>query len=146
MAAEDITEETFVKAWKAIGSCRGKERTFSAWLYRIAHNHLINTLRDNNKTVYLDQEQSVEIIDTKQELEAGADCQELLKEIKVLPESQRQVIVLKFIEGMDNKEISQITGKNEGTIRITQMRALAALRNRLGREQENGKEICQNVR
>jgi len=38
MRAEDITEEIFIKAWKAIDSCKGKEQTFPAWLYRIVHN------------------------------------------------------------------------------------------------------------
>ena len=45
MTAEDITEEVFLKAWKAINSCKGKERTFSSWLYRIAHNHIIDIFR-----------------------------------------------------------------------------------------------------
>jgi len=38
MKAEDITQEVFIKSWKSIQTCRGKEDTFSAWLYRIAHN------------------------------------------------------------------------------------------------------------
>ena len=61
MTAEDITEEVFVKAWKAIGSCKGKGRTFSAWIYRIAHNHIINTLRNSQKCVSLDVENITEI-------------------------------------------------------------------------------------
>jgi RNA polymerase sigma factor (sigma-70 family) len=52
--------------------------------------------------------------------------------ISYLPEQQRQVIVLKFIEGMDNREIEQIMGMRQGAIRVMQMRALATLRAKLG--------------
>ena len=53
--------------------------------------------------------------------------------IALLPENQRQVIVLKFIEGLDNQEIEQVIRKSQGAIRILQMRALDTLRTNLGR-------------
>jgi RNA polymerase sigma-70 factor (ECF subfamily) len=53
--------------------------------------------------------------------------------IALLPEQQRQVVVLKFIEGMDNAEISAVTGKSQGAVRILQMRALTALKAKAGR-------------
>jgi len=134
MTAEDITEEVFVKAWKAIGSCKGKEKTFLSWLYRIARNHLINTLRSMKRFASIEEENFVDIIDPKIEVEAEIECQELLEKISYLPKNQRQVIILKFIEGLDNREISKIMGKNEGAIRVSQMRALATLRQELGNE------------
>jgi RNA polymerase sigma-70 factor, ECF subfamily len=136
MTAEDITEEVFLKAWKAIKSCKGKEKTFSSWLYRIAHNHMINTLRSMKKFTPLEE---VEIIDPKGEVGAEIENQELLKTLDCLPENQKQIIVLKFIEGLDNREIGKIMGKNEGAVRITQMRALATLRLKLGSEPKNTK-------
>jgi RNA polymerase sigma-70 factor (ECF subfamily) len=134
MTAEDITEEVFVKAWKAIGTCKGKEKTFSSWLYRIAHNHLISTLRGMKKFTSIEKYNLVEIIDPQIEVEAEIECQELLEKISCLPKNQKQVIILKFIEGLDNREISKITGKSEGAIRVAQMRALATLRQKLGNE------------
>lgn len=134
MTAEDITEEVFVKAWKAIGSCKGKEKTFSSWLYRIARNHLINTLRSMKRFASIEKENFGDIIDPKIEVEAEIECQELLEKISYLPKNQRQVIILKFIEGLDNREIGKIMGKNEGAIRVSQMRALATLREKLGNE------------
>ena len=131
MTAEDITEEVFLKAWKAIKTCIGREKTFSSWLYRIAHNHLINTLRNNNRVTSLMSQPAVEFIDTKQEIDTTIDHKELLKVISGLPENQRQVIILKLIEGFDNQEISRIIGKKEGAIRISQMRALATIREKL---------------
>jgi RNA polymerase sigma-70 factor (ECF subfamily) len=131
MTAEDITEEVFLKAWKAIKSCKGKEKTFSSWLYRIAHNHMINTLRSIKKFTPIEK---VEMPDPKQEIGADMEYQDLLKTLDCLPENQRQVIILKFIEGRENREIGKIMGKTEGAIRVTQMRALETLRRNLGNE------------
>ena len=138
MTSEDIVEEVFVKAWKAIGTCKGKSQTFSAWLYRIAHNHIVNTLRRMNKRVSLESvemeiETLTEVTNPEQEVEAKLVRQELSEAMTCLSQNQRQVIILKFIEGLDNCEIAQILGKKEGAIRVLQMRALSRLRQELGR-------------
>ena len=49
MTAEDLIEEIFIKAWKAIGSYRGKGLAFSSWLYRIAHNYLVDYFRKSTE-------------------------------------------------------------------------------------------------
>jgi len=103
--AEDITEEIFVKAWKAINTCKGKEQTFSSWLYRIAHNHVIDNLRRLQKRQSIEIEKIVKIDDLETEIEGELERQELLKSMACLPQNQRQVIILKFIEGLDNREI-----------------------------------------
>ena len=137
MTAEDITEEVFIKAWKAIRTCKGKEKTFLSWLYRIAHNHLINTLNYMKKFTSIEK---VEFIDPKQKIGAEIECQELIETMTCLPKHQKQVIILKFIEGLDNREIGKIMGKNEGAIRILQMRALAKLRQELSCENNNNEK------
>jgi len=139
MTAEDIVEDVFVKAWKAIGTCKGKSQTFSAWLYRIAHNHVVNTLRRMNKRVSLESVEMeigtlIEVTNPEQEVEAKLVRQELSEAMTCLSQNQRQVIILKFIEGLDNREIAQILGKKEGAIRVLQMRALSRLRQELNRE------------
>jgi RNA polymerase sigma-70 factor (ECF subfamily) len=136
MTAEDITEDVFIKAWRAIRSCRGKEKTFSTWLYRIAHNHLINTRRHRGRLMSIEKNNMVEVMDPKQKVEAKIEYRELLKTIKCLPQNQKQVIILKFIEGLDNREIGRIMSKNEGAIRVSQMRALTTLREKLGNEED----------
>ena len=136
--AEDITEEIFVKAWKAINSCKGRGQTFSSWLYRIARNHVIDNLRRLQKRQSVEQsveiEKMAEIGDPETEIEGGLERQELLKSIDGLPKNQQQVIILKFIEGLDNHEIGQVMGKSQGAIRVLQMRALATLRRELSSE------------
>ena len=133
MTAEDITEDVFVKAWKAIDSCKGKGHTFSAWIYRIAHNHIINTLRNMQKYKSIEIENVAEVNDPKLEVETTLDRQELMEVIAELPQSQKQVVILKFIEDLDNREIGQIMSRSEGAVRILQMRALTALRQKLSR-------------
>ncbi len=132
--AEDITQEVFLKAWKAIGSCKGKEKTFSSWLYRIAHNLIIDIIRKSQKQSSHEAELPEDIRDTSDGMEISLEQRDLLKVIEILPQSQRQVIVMKFIEGMDNREIAETMGKSTGAIRILQMRALETLRKTLSKE------------
>ncbi len=140
MVAEDITEESFVKAWKSISSCKGREHTFQAWLYRIAHNHIVDTLRARPKDISLETCEVAGTNNIEEDVETLAQRQGVLKEVSCLPEQQRQVIVLKFLEGADTEEVCRITGKRPGAIRALQMRALTTLRKRLSVEAgDNGR-------
>jgi RNA polymerase sigma-70 factor (ECF subfamily) len=141
--AEDIAQEVFIKAWKAIKSCRGKETTFKAWLYRIAHNHTIDYLRCHRDESRIDDQNVVGksgFPDTGlDKIEEEREIDRVLSEMTSLPDSQRQVVILKFIEGLDNREVSRIMGKSQGAIRVLQVRALAGLRKRIfthGRKNE----------
>ena len=135
MTAEDITEDVFFKAWKVIDSCKGRGETFSPWLYRIAHNQVIDILRSRRKQpLTADMETVDKVSGPELEVEGKLERQELLGMIAYLPEAQRQVIILKFFEGLDNFEIGQITGKKQGAIRILQMRALSTLRKDISKE------------
>lgn len=136
--AEDITEDVFIKAWEAIKSCKGREQTFLPWLFRVAHNHIIDIYRIKQKELSLQTAVEIETVtgvsDHRLELEKKLEQQQLLSAIGGLPPNQRQVIILKFIEGLDNREIGQVMHKKEGAIRIMQMRALATLRQRIQKE------------
>lgn len=129
--AEDITQEVFFKAWKAIGSCKGKEKTFSSWLYRISHNLIIDNVRKSQKQSSREMELPEDIRDAADRMEISLEQRDLLRVIGVLSPNQRQVIVMKFIEEMDNREIAESLGKSTGAIRILQMRALETLRKAL---------------
>jgi RNA polymerase sigma-70 factor (ECF subfamily) len=129
--AEDITQEVFIKAWKAIKSCGGKEHTFTSWLYRIAHNQVVDTFRKSHEYLSLEDPNYQDPEDIHQNAEAVLERNEILKVVSDLPDQQRQIILLKFLEGYDNNEIERITGKRQGAIRAIQMRALTSLRQRL---------------
>ena len=136
MKAEDITQEVFIKSWKSIRTCRGKEDIFSAWLYRIAYNQIVDTLRKNKQEISLELTDPVGNTNTESEAETSLEWQRVLEALKTLPKPQRQLIILKFMEGVENDEIGDIMGKRQGAIRALQMRALDNLRQRLngGRE------------
>jgi RNA polymerase sigma-70 factor, ECF subfamily len=131
MKAEDITQEVFIKSWKSIQTCRGKEDTFAAWLYRIAHNHIVDTFRKNKREISLELTDPVGSSNTEAEAEKSLEWQKTVAVLNTLPEPQRQLIILKFMEGAENDEIGDVMGKKQGAIRALQMRALENLRKRL---------------
>ena len=134
--AEDLTEEIFIKAWRGIRKYRWTGLPFSSWLYRIAHNHVVDYFRTSKQCQSLaediaaDDDQPEEVVEKKQIL------QSLLRAISTLPAQQRHIITLKFVGGLDNRKIERITGKNQGAIRVMQMRALTSLRQKLTEEME----------
>ena len=128
MLAEDITEEVFIKAWKAIKTCQGKEQTFVPWLYRIAYNHLVDTFRKNHREVSFENLNIADDSNPQKEAEDRLEMQKVLEAVKTLPEMQKKVILLKFRDEIDNVEIGRILGKRQGAVRVLQMRALINLR------------------
>jgi RNA polymerase sigma-70 factor, ECF subfamily len=129
--AEDLCEQVFLKAWEAIGRYTWCGYPFSSWLYRLAHNLVVDHYRTRRESVPLQ-----DMIATGSEpvdndpADAFArtlDAAELVTAITQLTEDQRQVIALKFIEGYDNAEIAQMLSKKEGAIRALQYRALRSL-------------------
>jgi RNA polymerase sigma-70 factor, ECF subfamily len=133
MMAEDITGEVFIKAMKAISTCKGKEDTFSAWLYRIAHNTAVDHSRSEKRYFDLAAKMPVTEQNPNDTAEIMLEHRELLGELAGLSPSYRQLIILKFIEGMDNNEISRVMKKSVGAIRVMQLRALKDLRQKCDR-------------
>jgi len=132
--AEDLTEEVFMKAWRKIGTYRWEGHPFSAWLYRIAHNHVVDYFRTSRRTAPLDVDIPSDGDRPEEELEQQQMRQMLSRALSSLPPQQKQIIILKFIEGCSNRVIEQVMGKSQGAIRVMQMRALSALRRRLKEE------------
>ena len=127
--AEDLTEQTFLKAWEAIGRFREQGVPFAAWLYRLAHNLVIDYHRTRHEAMPLDEILDAEDEQTGPEDIASLrlDVQTLQKAITQLTEEQQQVVILRFVQGLSHGEVAAIMGKNEGAIRGLQHRALQAL-------------------
>ncbi len=132
--AEDLTEEIFMKVWRKIGKYRWEGHPFSAWLYRIAHNHVVDYFRTSRRHEPLDIDIPADGDQPEGELEQKQMQQMLSRALASLPQQQKQIIILKFIEGSSNRTIEQVMGKSQGAIRVMQMRALAALRRSLKEE------------
>ena len=139
--AEDLTEQVFLKAWEAIGRYRWQGRPFLAWLYRLAHNTHIDHVRTQKPTLSLNNdERPVELASAAAavELARTLDADLLARALGQLTLDQQQVIVMKFLEGLDNEQIAQTLDKREGAIRALQMRALMSLRRVLEHQGERG--------
>jgi len=138
--AEDLTAEVFLKAMEAIQSFTFRGIPFSAWLYRIANNLVIDYFRRQPKLppVELEEMQIATEDSPGDAVEFGMTQRELQRALSCLTEEQQQVIILKFVDGLSNEEVAQILGKTEGAIKSLQHRALASLGRILGVPQANG--------
>lgn len=133
--AEDLTETVFLKVWKNINKYRPMKNVFTAWVFRIAHNLVVDYYRaaKNQKVEELNEalpdmdRQHNPIARTKQVM----DNDILKKAIARMKDSYREIIIYKFINELSNTEIAQILNKSEGSLRILQFRALKALKREL---------------
>jgi RNA polymerase sigma-70 factor (ECF subfamily) len=136
--AEDLTEHVFLKAWEAIDRYEARGTPFTAWLYRLAHNLVIDHYRARRPTMPLDEiaeteELGLDVVATVEDL---LDAEEVREALGRLSPEHQQLVVLRFVEELSHAEVAQILGKTEGATRVIQHRALAALARAL-REREN---------
>lgn len=126
--AEDLTETVFFKAWEKLDSFDEQGIGFRAWIYKIAHNLVIDHYRDSKHKVEFSEAIPDESQNVEEKVFQESESKNLLKAIKQLSEEQREIITMKFIEGMSNREICKIINKSENAVRALQYRALKTLR------------------
>ncbi|MGH2445833.1 MAG: RNA polymerase sigma factor [Candidatus Limnocylindria bacterium] len=125
--AEDATERTFLAALAAIDRYQDDGASFRAWLFRIAHNQLANALRAR-------QRHPTAPIDAVPEPSGGPDpaglvtraddARRLRRALASLSEDRRQVVVLRFVDGLAAREIGAVLGRSPGAVRVLLHRAL----------------------
>jgi RNA polymerase sigma-70 factor, ECF subfamily len=142
--AEDLCEQVFLKAWEAIGRYTWCGYPFSSWLYKLAHNLVVDYYRTKREAVPLNSILSTpsEPADPSNAFLNTLDADELSHAIVQLTPEQRQVICLKFIEGYDNTEIALMMNRKESAIRALQYRALRSLQGILTTEDERKLEFA----
>ena len=128
--AEDLTAQTFLKAWEAIGRYKERGAPFIAWLLRIAHNLTVSYLRSKREhssldETYVDQKQNR---NPEEALERSSEEKSVRDAVLRLREEQRQVIMLRFVEELDYREVASVIGKSVPAVRVIQHRALGNLR------------------
>ncbi len=131
--AEDLVEIVFMKVWENIDKYKVKKKnSFSAWLYRIAHNLVVDYYRSKKDRDYSELGIDVPTKDREHNAirmaERSLDKDNLKGAMKNLKQSYQDIILYKFINELTNPEIAQILGKSEGSLRILQHRALKALK------------------
>ena len=131
--AEDLTETVFFKAWKSVGSLKDNKANIRAWFYKIARNTVIDYFRTKDESVSLD-----EAIDAKdngktleEKIHEKLTIEKIKQEMKNLTGIQREVIILRFIEGLSCKEAGEILNKDEASVRAIQYRGIQELRKNL---------------
>jgi RNA polymerase sigma-70 factor (ECF subfamily) len=136
--AEDLTGQVFLKMLEAIRNRKAWHSSFSGWLYRIAHNIVIDYYRqrDHQQHVSLDDEPSLPALDDNPvtATELKLDVERLRAAIARLTDEQAEVISLRFLEGYNISEVAEMMNKTEGSIKALQYRAVATLRQLLQSE------------
>ena len=131
--AADMTQETFIKAYRALSGFRGDSK-FSSWLYRIASNVCLDFLRSRSRhpqvslsTVDEDDRATLELPDMRQnpeeQLMKKLGMEAVRRGLEQLPEQQRQILVLRELGGLSYAELAQTLGLEEGTVKSRIFRA-----------------------
>jgi RNA polymerase sigma-70 factor (ECF subfamily) len=134
--AEDLAGEVFLRLVEKISTYTYRGQPILAWLYTIARNLLTDHHRQAGRTVPL-REEGQEIAassDPTKAVERHLDQACLVRAMPALTESQRQVILLRFVQGLSHAETARVLGKTENATKVIQHRALQALRRALEAE------------
>ncbi len=118
--AQDILQNTFVKAWKGLPNFRGDAQLFS-WLYRIAHNECLDHLRKLRRGLFTDGDAVMErLANTVDDATcfSGVEIEKRLQRaVMRLPDKQRAVFTMKYFEELKYEEMSAITGTSVGALK-----------------------------
>ena len=132
--AEDLTGDVFVKVLEAVRSRRSWRTSFRAWLYRIAHNVVVDWYRshasDDKVSIEADSRE-VEALGSGLYVPGIRSYTDLKRALRALTEDQQLVLEFRFGEGLKAREIAETLGKSVGAVEALQHRALAALREHL---------------
>lgn len=127
--AQDVCQETFIKAWKALPTFEVTESgTFQAYLFRIARNLIIDLSR-KKKEFSIDYYKDLETQENHiEQLERQHDIETVKKALLKLPDFDRQIVILRYFEEMSHQEVAKIIGIKEGALRVRTMRLLEKMK------------------
>ena len=136
--AEDMTQQVFLNALQSISSYKWKGMPFASWLYRIAHNQIVDYLRKKSRHASVPLDESITKADAdgdpKHITERKMEIEELVVATKKLTTAQQEVISLRFAGELSIAEVAGVMGKSEGAIKALQHSAIVALRKALSVE------------
>lgn len=129
--AQDLTGQTFLKSFENIDSYEMRDVAFSSWLYRIAHNLVVDFFRRESKRENVPIEEQPPTPSNRgnpvETVLADLESERLYKAMRKLTHNQREVLVLKFIDNLSNNQVAEIMGISVGAVKSTQKRGLLSL-------------------
>ena len=136
--AEDVVQETFVRAYDRIGTFRGGSDEMGAWLYRIATNTALTMLRRRRPGLFSSLDDISRILASRVAEECGEDADRTLvrfqQAILELPLKQRLVFNLRYYDRMPYGQIARVLGQREETLKVNYHHAVQKLKEKLTRE------------
>ena len=133
--AEDFTSQVFLKMLESIRDQKAWHSSFSGWLYRIAHNLVIDHYRRKERQSAVELEDTSPVTSDEAPLEVKVeqtlDAERVRSAIRRLTEEQAEVVSLRFLEGYSISEVAAMMNRTEGAVKALQYRAVATLRSML---------------
>ena len=142
---EDLTEEVFIRVWRALPGFREQGMPFLSFIFRIARNVLVDHYRREQRSREQVSSDEVTIRDDRpgpvEMMNVEGQRQELFQALESLREDYRMVLVMRFLNNLTPEETAQAMGRSAGAVRVLQHRALTALRNHIDqlRESQDGR-------
>lgn len=132
-AAEDITEEVFLRMLKSIGTYKDLGHPFSSWLFRIAHNLVVDHFRKRGRERSVPLEKVTYIVsesadDMDEYVQTKLMMGEVNRAMDGLTDLQRHVISLRFAAGLSVAETAKVVGRNENAVKALQHAGIKKLR------------------
>ena len=143
LEAEDLTEEVFLRMLESIGSFKWQGYPFTSWLFRIAHNLVIDYYRKAGRQKKTSLDDAMRVVGTDNvDVDRKLDVELSIKEVKEamggLTRLQQEVLSLRFAGGLSVAETAEAMGKKENAVKALQHAAIKKLRTLLGPAMEQG--------
>jgi len=136
--ASDLAAEVFHRLLRSVQQKGFPECELRAWLYRTAHNLVVDHYRRQTHRQHLPLEE--DLVDGGEDpaglVEQKANADRVRRALQYLTDAQQQVIALKFLQGLTNQEVAEILDRSVGAIKLLQHRGLAALQRHLAADEE----------
>lgn len=128
--AEDLCHQVFLSAWQNITNYKHRGFSFSAWIYSIARNKIIDyyRLKKNFSDIEIEEVEAISGENPGRNFDSLVEKENLKKAIRRLLPDEQDIIILRFIEDTNLKETAKILNKSEISIRVKQHRAIKKLR------------------
>ncbi|MGC9334470.1 MAG: RNA polymerase sigma factor, partial [Anaerolineae bacterium] len=128
--AEDLTAEVFTRMLEQLAAGYGPEHNLRAWLYRVAHNAVVDESRRRAHRDHdpLDERAALADGDVERKTEQSIVMERARTALGELTPDQRAVLVLKYLEGYGNRDVAQMLGTTVGAVKALQHRGLEAMR------------------